>query len=120
MIKIKKHNNVKTEKRYNVKTLEEKNVFESLKQTFKRGNGLSQPSRKGIYNVNINQQENNEAVKIQNKREIRISTYISKEIGDLLDEIIIKIKKTEKRKPKINEILERAIKKLYEDMNVTK
>jgi predicted nucleotide-binding protein (sugar kinase/HSP70/actin superfamily) len=61
-----------------------------------------------ICNVNIDQEEN--------KRTVRISTYISKETSDLLDEIVIKIKKTEKRKPKINEILERAIEKLYEDI----
>ena len=113
-------------KKKNVLTLKQKNVtieevvFNNLKQTFKRGNGLSKPSTNICYNVNLNQKENNEAVQIDNnqekKRTIRISTYISKEISDLLDEVIIKIKKKEKKKPKINEILEKAIQKLYDEL----
>ena len=113
-------------KEKNVITLKQKNVtieadvFSNLKQTFKRGNGLSKPSTNVCYNVNLNQKENNEAVQIDNNRErkriIRISTYISKEINDLLDEIIIKIKRKEKKKPKINEILEKAIQKLYDEL----
>ena len=52
---------------------------------------------------------------ITNKRTLRISTYLDEEMDDLIHDLIFKIKKKEGKKPKINEILERAIKKLYEE-----
>jgi len=90
-----KQKNVTTEKHY------DENVFKNLKKSFENSNK--------IYNINLDQKENSESVSTGKKRQFRISTYVTDEIGDLIDEIIVKIKKQEGKKPKIAEILERAI-----------
>jgi len=94
----------------------EKQIFNDLKNKFKRGSGLSKPQINTTYNIDLNQKENHEAVDVGKKRTMRISTYIHDEFGDLLDKIILQIKRNEKKKPKIAEVLERAIKKLHDDL----
>ena len=100
-------------------TEEQKNVFAELqKNTKTRGKGLSTPPNidQGVNNVKL--PEHSEAVSRISRvprRTYRVSTFISENAGDLLDELILKIKKDEGKKPKIAEVIERALKQLSEN-----
>lgn len=107
----------KTQKQKNVITEEQSNVFDNLKKkAFKRGQGLTKPPSQKNYGVNIEQQENNEAVAVKEKRTARISTYITTEASDMIDEIIMTLKKRENKKPKIAKVLEMAIEDLHKKL----
>ena len=89
------------------------NVFAKIKKTTNRGRGLSAPAKLDIPKNNIYKKENSEAVDVFAKRTVRIGTYITEEVSDMLDDIIIKTKRQTRKKPKIAEILELAITDLY-------
>ena len=106
----------KTQKQKNVSEEKQNNVFNDLKKSFKRGQGLAKPPSTKNYGVNVEQKENNEAVSVKEKRTARISTYITSQASDMIDEIIIKLKKKENKKPKIAEVLEIAVEDLYKKL----
>jgi len=89
------------------------NVFTKIKKNTNRGRGLSAPTKLDLPKNNVYKKENSEAVDIYAKRTVRIGTYITEEVGDMLDDIIIRIKRQTRKKPKIAEILELAITDLY-------
>ncbi len=93
------------------KTQKRKNVFSQLKKPVK-GRGMSTlPVLKQPGN-NTKKPEHTEAVPLvtpETRRTARISTYISEDSRDRLENITIQLRKKEGRKPKIAEVLERAL-----------
>lgn len=91
----------------------QKDVIAALQKNVKtRGKGLSKPPvlKKNLENIQLD--ERSEAVPctpIVTPRSYRVSTYISEESGDLLDNLILQIKRSEGKKPKIAAVLERAL-----------
>ncbi len=102
----KRQNNTKTEK--------QNNVFSEIKKKSNRGRGLSSPPNLNFSSNNVGKKEHSEAVDVKSKRTERISTYISREASDMLDDIIIKIKRSKGKKPKIAEVIELALIELNE------
>lgn len=102
-----------TPKQKNGKMEKQKSVFTQIKNTAKRGRGLSKASNLNLASNNINIKEGTEAVAIKNKRNTRVSTYITEEAGDMIDKLIFKIKKRRNKKPTIAEVIELALEELY-------
>jgi len=99
-----------------VKTEEQKNVFAELQKNRKtRRKGLASPPKLSNEITNTRLPEQSEAVSLKTKtprRTYRVSTFISEDAGDMLDELILKIKKAEGKKPKISHVLEIALSSL--------
>lgn len=103
----------KTLKQNNDKEKTQENVFSQIKKNTARGRGLSNPTNLDLPKNNVNKEEASEAVDIHAKRSVRIGTYITEEVSDMLDDIILKTKRQTRKKPKIAEVLELAITNLY-------
>lgn len=99
-----------------MKTEEQKNVFTELQKNRKtRRKGLASPPKLSNKVANTHLPEQSEAVALKTKiprRTYRVSTFISEDAGDMLDELILKIKKVEGKKPKISRVLEMALSSL--------
>ena len=104
-----------------MKTEEQKNVFTELKKSRKtRGKGLSSPPIPRTEENNIRLPEQSEAVCLKAKtsrRTYRVSTFISEQAGDVLDELILSVKQTEGKKPKIARVIEMALDSLKSNYN---
>jgi len=101
----------------NKKTEKQKNVFAALKkQKPKKGRGMSKPPTMAQAGTNTKLPEHTEAVAVHKtsstRRTARISTYITDEASDMLQMLIMKIKKKEGKKPSIGEVLERGLAEL--------
>ena len=103
----------KTLKQNDDKEKTQKNVFSQIKKNTTRGRGLSNPTKIHLPKNNVNKEEGSEAVDVHVKRSVRIGTYITEEVGDMLDDIILRTKRQTRKKPKIAEVLELAITNLY-------
>jgi len=89
-----------------VKTEEQKNVFAELQKNRKtRRRGLASPPK-------LSNEVANTCLPETPRRTYRVSTFISEDAGDILDELILKIKKAEGKKPKISRVLEMALSSL--------
>jgi len=99
-----------------VKTEKQKNVFTELqKNRTPRGKGLASPPKFSNDVLNTRLPEQSEAAALKTKvprRTYRVSTFISEDAGDTLDELILRIKKAEGKKPKISRVLEMALSSL--------
>jgi len=96
-----------------VKTEEQKNVFTELQKNRKtRRKGLASPPKLPNEVANTRLPEQSEAAALKTKiprRTYRVSTFVSEDAGDMLDELILRIKKAEGKKPKISRVLEMAL-----------
>ena len=96
-----------------MKTEEQKNVFAELQKNRKtRGKGLASPPKISNEVANTRLPEQSEAIPLKTqkpRRTYRVSTYISEEAGEDLDQMTLAIKKKEGKKPKIAEVLERSL-----------
>ena len=99
----------------------EPNPFQAIKKAKpKRGQGLSTPPKPRPASTNpavsVRQPEHAPAAQAvsQNeaRRKFRVSTYITNDAGDRLEKLIHDIRQIEGKKPKIAEVLERALESL--------
>ena len=99
-----------------MKTEEQKNVFTELQKNIKtRRKGLASPPKLSNEVANTLLPERSEAAALKTKiprRTYRVSTFINEDAGDTLDELILRIKKAEGKKPKISRVLEMALSSL--------
>jgi len=104
-----------------VKTEEQKNVFTELQKNKKvRRKGLAKPPQLSNEVTNTRLPEQSEAISLKTKkprRTYRVSTFISEEHGDILDELILTVKKINGKKPKISQILEMALTNLKSNLD---
>lgn len=99
-----------------------KNVFAELQKNRKpRKKGLATAPKLQSDVLNTRLPERSEAVasKIMlTRRTYRVSTFISEDAGNTLDELILKIKKLEGKKPKISKVLEMALGSLETNLKI--
>ena len=88
------------------------NVFSQIKAQNKpkRGKGLSSPPKPEESGKNISIPEHTPAVAVKAPaRSYRIGTYLTEEAGELFEKLHSKIRRSEGRKVKQAEIIERAL-----------
>ncbi len=104
-----------------METEKQKNVFAELQKNRKpRGKGLATSPKLGNEVNNIRLPEKSEAINSIGqtpRRTYRVSTFISEQSGDTLDELILSIKHSEGKKPKIARVIEMALDSLKSNYN---
>ncbi|GHA18983.1 hypothetical protein GCM10008090_30850 [Arenicella chitinivorans] len=103
-----------------MKTEDQKNVFAELQKNRKtRGKGLASPPKISNEVANTRLPEQSEAIPLKTqkpRRTYRVSTYISEDAGEVLDQLTLAIKRKEGKKPKIAEVLERSLSALNKQL----